>query len=268
MKINSILALALLIFSFKTTLCFTESDSSTIKPINLKSHEVSFKLGINIPVGGFGRDINVNSNGSIESTLKNNLNGSGGFGAKIGMSYDFSINAYFKKGKQFSKFGIKTSLNYSTNSFDWVSGGSTYIFGESSYEKIKFIALKIGPVIRLPENNSGGIFRFYYQLCPTHSWHGELNYKSSALQRLDVARFLMNKGNGFKNEIGFEYSYKKFTIAANFNFGKLNYKNVNYYRTASVYYPYANVLLINFANVSFESKAVTNTVGLSMGVLF
>ena len=156
-------------------------------------------------------------------------------------------------------------MNYALNGFQW-SGGA-YIFQSAAYERIKFISIKLGPVIKLPINKVEA-FRFYYQLCPTHSWNGEWSYNSGGYRQLDYARFILDKGNGLKNEIGIEYTNKKFILSACWNFGKLNYKNISYYRTTSVYYPQAYALFINSANVTFESKAKSSFLGISMGIVF
>ncbi len=263
----------LTLFIFIITINLTKADvvpTDSTKIQNskpLRAHEFAIKLGLDIPVGAFGNATEFRYADSFEDNVTSAMNGSrDGFGAKTGCSFDLSSYFCFKKKKYFSKFGLKvTWLNYSYNSFKW--DGSLYIFDKASYERIKFISFKVGPAIRLV-SKKGNLIRLYCQLCPTRSWHGGWGYKESAANQLDYANFYLNKGNGLKNEIGLEFSAGKFTMSYAYNFGKIKYKSINFYRTASVYFPYYNVSTIGYANEYFEATGSTNTINLSVGMMF
>lgn len=253
------LTVLLLVLVFKFTKALPDGSINTSKQKPFSGHEFTLKLGMTIPVGAYQREFIINQ----DDVLKNNISGeNGGFGAKLGGSFDASSYFCFKNNKAISKFGLKaTYLNYSFNKFEWKSVAAT------EYYQVRFLSIKVGPAIRLPLKD-GNAIRFYYQLCPTYSWHGGFNNTTSAFRYLDYANLNLNHGFGWKNEIGFDANMKRLLVGLSFNFGNIHYKEVEFHRTASLYLPAYLLLISKYANQSIAVKAPSNYINLNFGFLF
>ncbi|MEO8149257.1 MAG: hypothetical protein ABI723_16545 [Bacteroidia bacterium] len=195
---NIKLSLIFFLMILKIIVVSAQNDSLLVKKTkSFRGNEFLITLGLNFPVGGYHRNVDYSGTKDIPGQTRDNLSGKdGGFGAKAGGLFDLSCFYAFKKGKSYSKYGLKvTFLNYTTNKFKWEQSG--YIFNDADYKKVKTIAIKIGPSVRLPLKKKTNFIRFYYQLCPTHAWNGGWHYShdnnSYGVIHVDNAYFELNK---------------------------------------------------------------------------